>query len=59
MRYLDVNSKIMFGFLNEISAIAPVSVNEYYPWESDNEQSHKSVCGFGIVAEIGGIGESR
>ncbi len=49
MRYLDINSKIMFGFLNKISAIVPVGINSSYPWESDNEQSHKGVCGFGIV----------
>jgi len=49
MHYLDINSKIMFGFLNKISAIAPVGINSSYPWESDNEQSHKGICGFGIV----------
>lgn len=31
MRYLDVNSEIMFGFLNENPAIAPVGVNSSYP----------------------------
>lgn len=49
MRYLDVNFKIMFGFLNEISAVVPVCVNSFYPWKRYDEQSHQSVCRSGFV----------
>ena len=49
MRNLDVNSKIMFGLLYEISTIASVSIDASYPWKSYDKHCHKSVSGFGIV----------
>ena len=49
MRNVDVNSKIMFGLLYEISTIASVSIDASYPWKSDDKHRHKSVSGFGIV----------
>ncbi len=49
MRNLDVNSKIIFGLLYEISTIASVSIDASYPWKSYDKHCHKSVSGFGIV----------
>ncbi len=49
MCYFDINSKIMFGRLNEITPIAPVCIYPLYPRESNDKHCQKSVCGFGIM----------